>query len=101
MKNEVLRNIKKAAKEQVKMRENRGYYCEKYGDMSLAGLLLTLENENFHSEEVLLECIAHMDYCAIVDMCKVIVEQDKAGYLTPELGARRDAIIKTLRKYDK
>lgn len=72
-------------------------YYDRYKGLSVADLLYQLEDDNYHTEETLLEALAHKDYNLIVKVCKIIIEQDKEGSLTPELAKDRDSIDKELR----
>lgn len=53
------------------------YYDRKYKDLRVADLLLVLEDDNYHSEEVVLEALATLDYYFIVEACRLEVEHDK------------------------
>ena len=74
------------------------YYDRKYKDLRVADLLIVLEDDNYHSEEVVLEAIASMDYTSIVEACKLEVEQDTAGRLTYGLSERRAKLMETINK---
>lgn len=74
------------------------YYDKKYKNLRVADLLIVLEDDNYHSEEVVLEAIATLDYTSIVEACKLEVEQDTAGRLTYELSERRAKLMETINK---
>ena len=74
------------------------YYDKKYKNLRVADLLIVLEDDNYHSEEVVLEAIASMDYTSIVEACKLEVEQDTAGRLTYGLSERRAKLMETINK---
>lgn len=73
-------------------------YYEKYKDISVADLLLVLEDENYHDQETIIEACVSLDYGAIIEACAIAYEHCKAGELTTELGDRRRALIKQLRE---
>ena len=77
------------------------YYDEKYKDLKVADLLLVLEDENYHTEESILEALALVDYNLILEACEIEVEQSKSDYLTDELSERRQALDKKIRNYKK
>ena len=77
------------------------YYDRKYKDLRVADLLIVLEDDNYHSEEVVLEAIATLDYTSIVEACKLEVEQDTAGRLTYGLSERRAKLMETINKGEK
>ena len=74
------------------------YYDRKYKDLRVADLLIVLEDDNYHSEEVILEALATLDYVSIVEACKLEVEQDTAGRLTYGLSERRAKLMETINK---
>lgn len=74
------------------------YYDRKYKDLRVADLLIVLEDDNYHSEEVVLEALASMDYASIIEACKLEVERDTAGRLTYELSERRAKLMETINK---
>lgn len=74
------------------------YYDRKYKDLRVADLLIVLEDDNYHSEEVVLEALATLDYASIIEACKLEVEQDTAGRLTDELSKRRAKLMETINK---
>ena len=74
------------------------YYDKKYKNLRVADLLIVLEDDNYHSEEVVLEAIATLDYASIVEACKLEVEQDTAGRLTYGLSERRAKLMETINK---
>lgn len=77
------------------------YYDRKYKDLRVADLLIILEDDNYHSEEVVLEALASMDYASIIEACKLEVEEDTAGLLTYELSERRAKLMEAINKGDK
>ena len=74
------------------------YYDRKYKDLRVADLLIVLEDDNYHSEEVILEALASMDYASIIEACKLEIEEEKAGFLTYELSERRAKLMETINK---
>lgn len=74
------------------------YYDKNYGRATIADLLLVLEDENYHTEETLVEALVAMDYDKVIEVCRILVEQDKAGCLTEELYKRRQAVDDALKK---
>lgn len=74
------------------------YYDRKYKDLRVADLLIVLEDDNYHSEEVVLEALASLDYYNIVEACELEVEQDRAGCLTEKLGERRRKLRESMKK---
>lgn len=82
-----------------KARTGESYYDVKYRDITVADLLLVLEDENFHTEESILEALVTLNYYLIVEACKLEVEQDESEYLTDELSERRRMLDKKIRNY--
>lgn len=72
------------------------YYDKKYKNLRVADLLIVLEADNYHSEEVVLEALATLDYTSIVEACKLEVEQNTAGRLTYGLSERRQKLLKRM-----
>lgn len=70
-------------------RAGRGGYYARYKGLTVFDLLKCLEDENFHTEETLVEALVSMDYNKIIEACKILLEQDAAGCLTDELYKRR------------
>lgn len=60
------------------------YYDRKYKDLRVADLLIVLEDENYHSEETILEAIATMNYYDILEACKIEVARDEVSELPYE-----------------
>ena len=71
------REIKRRANAIRKCMTGEAYYDRKYKDLRVADLLLVLEDDNYHSEEVVLEALASLDYYKIVEACELEVEHDK------------------------
>lgn len=92
------RDIKRRANAIRKAMTGEPLYDRKYKDLRVADLLLVLEDDNYHSEEVILEALASMDYMNIVEACKLEVEQDTAGRLTYGLSERRAKLMETINK---
>ena len=92
------RDIKRRAREIRKVMTGEAYYDRKYKDLRVADLLIVLEDDNYHSEEVVLEALATLDYYKIVEACEFEVAQDKAECLTDELSERRAKLIEYLTK---
>lgn len=95
------RDIKRRANAIRKCMTGESYYDRKYKDLRVADLLIVLEDDNYHSEEVVLEAIATLDYTSIVEACRLEVEQDTAGRLTYGLSERRTKLMETINKGDK
>ena len=87
-----IKDIKKHADSIRKCRTAESYYDKMYKDLSVADLLLVLEDENWHTEETLIETLVHMSYYDMVEICKILVEQDKLGHLPDDLYQRVRAI---------
>ena len=92
------RDIKRRANTIRKAMTSEAYYDRKYKDLRVADLLIVLEDDNYHSEEVVLEALATLDYASIVEACKLEVEQDTTGHLTYELSERRAKLMKVINK---
>lgn len=92
------RDIKRRANAIRKAMTGEPLYDRKYKSLRVADLLIVLADDNYHSEEVVLEALTTLDYLSIVEACKLEVEQDKAGYLTDELSERRAKLMKTINK---
>lgn len=75
------RDIKRMANNIRKCMTGEPLYDRKYKDLRVADLLIVLEGDNYHSEEVVLEALASLDYYKIVEACKLEVEQDAASSL--------------------
>jgi hypothetical protein len=73
-------------------------YYEIYKDLSVADLLLVLEDENYHSEETIIEALVSLDYWSIKEAIDIASEHFKKEELTPELSERRSKLVKTLRE---
>ena len=73
-------------------------FYENYKDLSVADLLLVLEDENYHSEETIIEALVSLDYGAIGEAIDIASEHFKEGALTPELYERRTKLDKVLRE---
>lgn len=92
------RDIKRRANAIRKSLTGEAYYDRKYKDLRVADLLIVLEEDNYHSEEVVLEALATLDYANIIEACRLEVEQDKAEYLTDELSERRAKLMEAISK---
>lgn len=92
------RDIKRRANAIRKAMTGEAYYDRKYKNLRVADLLLVLEDDNYHSEEVVLEALATLDYHKIVEACELEVEQDKAGCLTDELLERRAKLMEAINR---
>jgi hypothetical protein len=73
-------------------------YYEIYKDLSVADLLLVLQDENYHSEETIIEALVSLDYWSIKEAIDIASEHFKKEQLTPELSERRSKLVKTLRE---
>lgn len=65
------------------------YYDEKYKNLKVADLLIVLEDENYHTEETILEALVTLNYQYILEACKIETEESEGEYLTEELSDRR------------
>ena len=74
------------------------YYDRKYKNLRVADLLIVLEDDNYHNEEVVLEALATLDYYKIIEACEIEVERDMAGRLTDELSERRAKLMEAINK---
>ena len=92
------RDIKRRANVIRKAMIGEAYYDRKYKDLRVADLLLVLEEDNYHSEEVVLEALATLDYSKIVEACKLEVKQDQTECLTDELSERRAKLMEAINK---
>lgn len=92
------REIKRMANNIRKCMTGEHYYDKKYKNLRVADLLIVLEDDNYHSEEVILEALATLDYYKIIEACKLEVEEDTAGLLTYELSERRAKLMETINK---
>lgn len=92
------RDIKRRANAIRRAMTGEAYYDRKYKNLRVADLLLVLEDDNYHSEEVVLEALATLDYASIIEACRLEIERDKAGCLTHELSERRAELMKTINK---
>lgn len=91
------RDVKRMANAIRKSRTAESYYDKKYKDLRVADLLLVLEDENWHTEETLIETLVNMSYYDMVEICKIIVEHDKLGYLPNDLYEKVHEIDKKIR----
>lgn len=73
-------------------------FYENYKDLSVADLLLVLEDENYHSEETIIEALVSLDYEAIEEAVDIASEHFKKEELTSELLERRNKLDKELRE---
>ena len=73
-------------------------FYENYKDLSVADLLLVLEDENYHDQETIIEALVSLDYEAIEEAVDIASEHFKKGELTPELSERRNKLSKELRE---
>lgn len=73
-------------------------FYENYKDLSVADLLLVLEDENYHDQEVIIEALVSLDYWAIEEAIDIASEHFKKEELTPELSERRKKLEKVLRE---
>lgn len=92
------RDIKRRANNIRKCMTGEHYYDRKYKDLRVADLLIVLEADNYHSEEVVLEALATLDYASIVEACKLEAERATARRLTHELSERRAKLMETIKK---
>lgn len=74
------------------------YYDRKYKDLRVADLLLVLEDENYHTEETILEALATLDYNKILEACEIEVEESKGDYISEELSERLQKLDKAIRR---
>lgn len=94
-----VKDIKRHADSIRKCMTGEHYYDKHYKDLSVADLLLVLEDENYHTEETLVEALAHMAYADIIEACKLVVEQDEAELLPEDFFKRRQELDKKIRNY--
>lgn len=92
-----IEDIKRHAESIRKCRTGESYYDKKYKDLSVADLLLVLEDENWHAEETLIETLVHMQYYDMVEVCKIIAKQDELGHIPDELYQQVRAIDNKIR----
>lgn len=77
-------DIKNRANSIRKCMTGEPYYDRKYKDLKVADLLLVLEDENYHSEETIIETIATLEYYDIIEACKIEVEREELSELPYE-----------------
>ena len=92
------RKIKHMANSIRRCMTGEHYYDRKYKDLRVADLLLVLEDENYHTEETILEALATLDYYKILEACKIQVEEDKEEYMSEELQERRQKLDEAIRR---
>lgn len=102
------RDVKRRANAIRKAITGEAYYDRKYKDLRVADLLLVLEDENYHTEETILEALANLDYYKIVEACKLEVEREALSELdyddkdyaerSEQLHQRHMKLINQLRK---
>lgn len=82
------------------LKENRSehYYVESYDDYTVADLLLTLEDENFHTCESLVEAMCALDSTNIVKLCEILIRQHENGGLSDEDYELRKQINKDVKE---
>ena len=80
-----------------KCRTGESYYDKKYKDLKVADLLLVLEDENYHTEETILEALATLNYQYILEACKIEIEESEGEYLTDDLSDRRQELDEKIR----
>ncbi len=68
----------------LKSHRTGGWYLENYDDITLADLLLVLEDDNWHTAETILECLATQNWYGLVEACKILVEQEEKGDISTE-----------------
>lgn len=73
-------------------------FYENYKDLSVADLLLVLEDENYHSEETIIEALVSLDYEAIKEAVSIANGHFADGQLTQSLYERRTKLDKALRE---
>ena len=92
------REIKRRANAIRKEMVSEAYYDRKYKDLRVADLLILLEEDNYHTEAMVLEAIASLDYYYTLEACKIMVEQDSERSLTDELYMRRLTLMDNINK---
>lgn len=92
------REVKRMANNIRKCMTGEHYYDKKYKDLRVADVLLVLEDENYHTEETILEALTTLDYYKILEACEIAVEQDKEEYLSEELSERLQKLDKAIRR---
>lgn len=90
-------DIKRHADNIRKCMTGEHYYDKKYKDVSVADLLLVLEDANYHTEETLVEVLMTLNCYDIIEACKILIEQDKYNYLPDDLYKRRQALDNKIR----
>lgn len=73
-------------------------YYERYKDISVADLLLVLEDENYHDQETIIEACVSLNYGLIMEACAIAHDHFVAGELTTSLSERRQKVDKALRE---
>lgn len=91
------RDIKRRANAIRKCRTGESYYDRTYKDLRVADLLLVLEDDNYHSEEVILEALATLSHSSIIEACKLELEEEQAGFLTDDLSERRQKLLEKMK----
>lgn len=86
------RDIKRRANTIRKAMTSEAYYDRKYKDLRVADLLIVLEDDNYHSEETVLEAIATLDYYKIMSACELVVELDEARNMSYDNPDRADRL---------
>lgn len=71
-------------------------YDKNFGDLSVADLLLVLEDINYHTSETILTALATTDIDLITRACKILVEQSRTGHLSPDLYDKRRQLDKEI-----
>lgn len=92
------REVKRMANNIRKCMTGEHYYDRKYKDLRVADLLLVLEDENYHTEETILEALATLNYNKILEACEIEAEESKEEYLSEELSERLQKLDKAIRK---
>ena len=91
------RDIKRKANAIRKCRTGESYYDKKYKDLTVADLLIVLEDENYHTEETILEALVTLNYQYILEACKIETEESEGQYLTDDLSERRQKLDDKIR----
>ncbi len=74
-------SFKNRAESLKKGRLGGGWYGENYNDITLADLLFILEDDNWHVEETIVECLATQNYSGLLVACGAVLAREQKGFL--------------------
>lgn len=89
--------IKKKANKLRKFMTGEHYYDKTYKDLKVADLLLVLEDENYHTEETILEALTTLNYEYIKEACELEIEES-GDYCSDAMLEHRDMLDKKIRE---